>query len=112
MKEQVNDIGTSTIRCCDCMHAKQFREVAPSTGRYILKVKCTKGHWLHGRKNGVADLYRVMTRRTPKCADYVSMSEDESDRRQSLEDLASSLPLERIIYEPDGTPVDITEEES
>jgi hypothetical protein len=100
-------MSSSSIRCADCAHCKQFREVDYATGRYILKVKCTKGHWKRGRKRGAVDLYRVMARRMQKCMDYDSMSDNEQDRTRYLRDLAASLPLERIVYEGDGEPADI-----
>ncbi|MBM3957918.1 MAG: hypothetical protein FJ313_07690, partial [Gemmatimonadetes bacterium] len=96
------------LRCADCQNCRQFQETDPATGRYVLKVKCIRGHWLRGRKRGATDLYRVLSRRTPKCGDYVSMSEDAADREQFLATLSATLPLERIIFEPDGTPVDLT----
>ena len=91
------------------MHAKQFREVNLATGRYVLKVTCTKGHWKRGRSHGTCDLHRVLARRTRKCTDYVSMLESDEDRRQFLQELSATLPLEQIIYEPNGDPVDIFE---
>ena len=97
------------IKCADCKHCAQYREVAPGTGRYVIKVKCTKGHWQPGRKRGATDLHRVMVRRKTKCADYISMSETEAERLQYLHDLALDLPMEQIVYEPSGEPVDILE---
>jgi len=97
------------IKCVDCLHAKQYREVSERTGRYILKVRCKKGHWKHGKSDGSCDLHRVMARRTSKCPDYVSTSESEADRQAFLKELASSLPLERIVFESDGQAADITE---
>lgn len=97
------------IKCVECLHAKQYREVQAKTGRFALKVRCAKGHWQHGRNDGSCDLHRVMARRTRQCSDYVSTSEDESDRTQFLADFGQSLPLERVVYEPSGQAVDITE---
>lgn len=91
---------TPRIRCADCAHCLQYRQVDESTGRYVLKVKCRKGHWKRGRKHGAVDLHRVLARRMQKCMDYNSMSEDDQDREQYLRDLAATLPLERIIYDP------------
>jgi hypothetical protein len=96
-------------KCCDCLSAKVFRETSGNTGRYLLKVKCVKGHWRVGRKHGHCDLHRVMARRRHRCPDFESMSENEEDRKQYLADLAMDLPDERILYEPNGEPVDITE---
>jgi hypothetical protein len=110
--DEMSESQEGMIRCADCRFCKQFKEVNEATGRYVLKVRCTKGHWLRGRKLGDTDLFRVLTRRTPKCGDYQSMSEDDADRQRFLEQLARDLPLERIIYEPDGTPVDFTEVEA
>ena len=103
------DATAPLIKCADCLHCKQFREFNPATGRYVLKVKCVKGHWKRGRKHGACDLHRVMARRTRKCNDYDLMSENDEDRRQFLRDLSATLPLEQIVYEPDGEAVDITE---
>ena len=100
-------MSSSSIRCADCMHCKQYREVNQATGRYVLKVKCARGHWQRGRKHGAVDLYRVMARRMQKCMDYDTMSDNEQDRARYLRDLAASLPLERIVYEADGEPADI-----
>jgi hypothetical protein len=104
-----SDTGSKLIKCADCLHCKQFREVSPSTGRYALKVRCAKGHWQEGRKRGACDLFRVTARRTQKCRDYVSMSTDDEDRQRFLAGLAADLPRERILYEADGEPVDLTE---
>ena len=95
------------IRCPDCFFCRQFREVNPATGRYVLKVRCVKGYWRRGRKHGAVDLYRVLSRRVQKCPDYDSMSDNEQDRARYLRDLAASLPLERIVFEADGEPADI-----
>jgi len=97
------------IRCADCSFCRQCREVNPATGRYILKVRCAKGHWKKGRKNGDCDLHRVLSRRTHKCKDYASMSHSGEDRKLFLQTLAATLPLERVMYEADGEPVDILE---
>jgi hypothetical protein len=104
-----NTKDKTLVKCADCLHAKVFREVSGDTGRYLLKVKCAKEHWKVGRKHGHCDLHRVLARRKHGCDDYVSMSDDDEDRRRSLQDLADSLPLERILYEPNGEAVDITE---
>ena len=100
------------IKCADCLHCKQYREVAPGSGRYVLKVKCAKGHWRVGRKHGHCDLHRTMAKRKHGCDNYQTMSDSEEDRLRYLKDLANDLPLERIQYEPDGEPVDITEVEA
>ena len=97
------------IKCADCLHAKQYRAVNPATGRYVLKVRCAMGHWRKGRKHGECDLHRVMARRRHKCTDYVSMSKSEENRRGFLKTLSATLPLEQIVFEPNGEPVDITE---
>jgi hypothetical protein len=108
-KSQTPKKDAPLMKCADCLHAKQYREVNPATRRYVLKVKCTKGHWRKGRKHGECDLHRVLARRRHKCADYVSMSDSEEDRRECLKILSATLPLEQIVYEPNGEPVDITE---
>jgi len=107
MTDNTND--KPLVKCADCLHAKVFREVSGDTGCYRLKVKCAMSHWKVGRKHGHCDLHRVTARRKHGCDDYVSMSEDEEDRRRYLQDLADGLPLESILYEPNGEAVDITE---
>ena len=97
------------IKCAECMHCKQYREVSPDTGRYVLKVKCAKGHWKVGRKHGACDLHRVMARRKHGCKDYLSSSDSEKDRREFISGLAATLPIEQVQYEPNGNPVDILE---
>jgi len=97
-------------KCADCLHAKLFKEVSGSTGRYLLKVRCSRGHWPPGRKyGGAVDYHRILSRRKHNCPDYTSMSEDDLDRKRYLADLARDLPDERILYEPNGEPVDMTE---
>ena len=97
------------IKCADCAHARQYREINQATGRYVLKVRCAKGHWARGRSPGACDLFRVLARRSSKCQDYLSMSETEEERKEFLQTLAQTLPLERIVFEPDGEPADIEE---
>lgn len=106
---ETTPVEAPLIKCADCLHAKQYREVNPATRRYVLKVKCAKGHWRKGRKHGECDLHRVLARRRRKCADYVSMLDNEEDRGEYLKTLSATLPLEQIVYEPNGQPVDITE---
>ena len=100
---------STLIKCADCLHAKVFREQSGNSGWFLLKVKCARGHWKIGRKMGHCDLHRVMARRRHGCADYCTMSDSDEDRQQYLKDLADDLPTERILYEPDGEAVDITE---
>lgn len=107
MMIETQETTNALIRCADCAHCKQYREVNQATGRYVLKVKCARGYWQRGRKHGAVDLYRVLTRRMQKCREYDSMSDNEQDRTRYLRDLAASLPLERIVYEADGEPADI-----
>lgn len=101
--------GKGVIKCADCLHCKQFREVNEATGQYLLKVKCARGHWQVGRKHGHCDLHRIMAKRKHKCPDYSSMSGSDNDRREYLKGLSATLPLERVIYEPNGEPADILE---
>ena len=99
------------IRCADCLYCQQFKDFARS-GRYILKVRCAKGHWRRGRDDRLAatyDLHTLMERRVHKCPDYLSQSDDDEDRARYLAELRESLPIERHIYEPDGSFVDKTE---
>ncbi len=104
-----NEKKGTLVKCVECMHCKQYREVSPDTGRYVLKVKCAKGHWRVGRKHGACDLHRVRARRKHGCADYLSSSDNEQDRKEFLKDVAFSLPIELVTYEPNGDPVDCTE---
>lgn len=104
-----NEESSTLVKCADCLNAKVYREVAPDTGRFLLKVKCVKGHWKQGRKHGACDLHRATAKRRHGCKDYRTMSDSEEDRLRYLKDLANDLPLERILYEPDGEAVDITE---
>jgi hypothetical protein len=97
------------IKCAECIHCKMVKEVAPSSGRYVIKAKCARGHWLRGRQESTCDIHRVLARRTRKCQDYSSTSDDQADRDQYLRDLSSELPNERYIYEADGSYADLTE---
>lgn len=99
----------AAMKCADCLHAKQFREINRATGRYVLKVRCDKGHWQRGKKAGDCDLYRVLARCSHKCRDYESMSESEEERQSALRNLSMTLPLERIVYGPDGEALDMDE---
>ena len=107
-----NEENVTLIKCADCLHCKLYREVAPGSGWYVLKVKCSKGHWKEGRKQGATDLHRVMAKRRHVCEDYRTMSDNEEDRLRYLKDLAADLPLERIVYLLNGQPADITEVEA
>lgn len=103
--------GGAEIPCADCLHCKVFKEFE-RTGRYILKVRCAKAHWRRGKSNRLAatfDLHTLLNRHVEVCDDYDSISEDAEDRRQYLESLAEDLPVERHIYEPDGSFVDLEE---
>ena len=108
-KTETIPIEAPLIKCADCLHAKQYREVNPATGRYVLKVRCDKEHWRKGRKHGDCPLHRTLARRRHKCGDFVSMSDNDEDRREYLKTLSATLPLEQIVYEPNGEAVDITE---
>ena len=104
-----NDESRTLIKCADCLHCKQFREINEATGRYVLKVRCAAGRWKRGRKHGDCDLHKILGRRSHTCGDYVSMSENEEDRQQYLRTLTETLPLEVIQYELNGEPADILE---
>lgn len=101
--------GNTMIKCADCLHCKVFQETDPTTGRYILKARCSKGCWLRAGRPATCDLHRVASRRRAKCPEYISTSESEEDRKRFLRDLANSLPLERIVYEKSGRLADMTE---
>jgi len=103
------DTTAPLIKCADCRHCKLYREVATDNGRFLLKVKCVKGHWKRRRKHGACDLHCVLAQRRQVCDDYSSMSKNEDDRLRFLKHLAGDLPVERNLYEPNGEAVDITE---
>ncbi len=99
------------IRCADCLFCRQFKEFARS-GRYILKVRCAKGNWHRGKDSRAAatyDLHTLPARRVKKCPEYESLSENDADRDRYLAELRDSLPLERHIYNADGSFVDKAE---
>jgi len=96
------------IRCAECQHCRQFQEKAVS-GRYVLKCRCSKGHWKRGSKEDTCDLHRVTGRGRAACPDYESSSDDDTSRKRFLDGLEDLLPDERHIHEPDGSFVDKTE---
>jgi hypothetical protein len=99
------------IRCADCLFCQGFKEFARS-GRYILKVRCAKGNWHRGKDGRLAatyDLHTLMARRVQKCPEYESLSDSDEERERFLAELGPSLPIERHIYNPDGSFVDKTE---
>ncbi len=98
----------SRFHCAECQHCKTFRELATS-GRYILKARCAKGHWRKKSKEDTCDLHRVSARGRSSCRDYESSSDNDATRREYLDDLEDLLPLERHIHEVDGSFVDKTE---
>ena len=103
--------STPMIRCADCLHCQQYKEFARS-GRYILKVRCAKGNWHRGKDSRLAatyDLHTLMARRVQKCPEYESLSDSDEERERFLAELGPSLPIERHIYNPDGSFVDKTE---
>ena len=98
---------SAQIRCADCEHCRTFRDTRDS-GRYTLKVRCTKGHWRRGRDRQLEATYQmhtVLRRVVPTCADYASLSDDEQDRALYLNTLEDDLPVERIVYDVNGEPV-------
>ena len=104
----------SPIPCADCLHCKVFKQTDPSSGRYILRVRCDRKHWVRGRRDRVEATYHLHTllaRRVPSCPDYESLSEDDDERQAYLNQLAEDLPCERYQYEPDGSFVGLDEEE-
>lgn len=96
------------IHCAECANCKLVRDVS-ATGRYILKARCKQGHWLKNGKEALVDHHNVGRRTRAVCPDYISTSEDESERKAYVDDLDEALPIERHIYEPDGSFVDKTE---
>ena len=112
MSENDSSAKTEKIWCADCKHCMQYREVQEATGRYLLKVKCSKGHWRRGKTGGACDLYRILNQRKQKCRDYVSVSENEQDRRLYLRDLARALPVERVYYDRSGKAINVRERDT
>ena len=95
----------SMIRCADCLHCQQFKEVG-ANGRYVLKVRCAMGHWRRNKTNRLEatyDLCHLLAREVRKCPEYASLSDDAEDHAAFLASLRQSLPLEPYVYEPDGT---------
>lgn len=93
----------TSIKCADCLHCKQLRVSAKGTGRYVLKAGCNRGHWDRGGRAGSCELHRVLGRRVESCPDYESMSDNEEERRESLQELSASMPKQRLVYEADGS---------
>ena len=99
------------IKCADCLHCKQYREVQPGgLGRYFLKATCAAGHWTRGKQDISVHIHRLMGRSRHKCIDYVSTSDSPGERLAFLRALKESLPLEAHLYEPDGSFVDKIEQ--
>jgi hypothetical protein len=101
--------STPVVVCADCTHCKVFKETAAS-GRYVLRVRCTRERWRRGKDGTVVATYHfhtVLRRRVQGCPDYLSLSDGPEDRAEYLDQLADELPVERIVYEPDGEPADL-----
>lgn len=96
------------IRCAECLHCKLFKETNRD-GRYVLKCRCSKKHWYRGKKEVTVGLHLVGARKKDVCPDYESTSDDDIDRAQYIESLEELLPIERHIYNADGSFVDKTE---
>jgi hypothetical protein len=94
------------VACADCVHCKVFKETSPS-GSYVLRVRCAKDRWRKGKEQTVATyhFHTVLRRRVPGCPDYGSLSDGRSDHADYLAQLADELPVEVIVYAPDGEPV-------
>jgi hypothetical protein len=98
---------TPLVVCADCEHCKVFKESSAS-GRYILRVRCTRNRWRKGKDGHVIATYHyhtVLRRRVQGCPDYTSVSDGPNDREEYLDQLADELPAERIVYGVDGEPV-------
>ena len=96
------------IKCAECEHCKMFKETNRN-GRYILKCRCAKGRWFNGKNEATCELHKVSARRRDECPDYKSTSDDEQDKKSFLGDLENFLPIERHIFNPDGSYLDKTE---
>lgn len=96
------------IKCAECQHCKMFKE-ANRNGRYILKARCAKGHWFKGKTEVTCELHKVSARRRDACPDYRSTSDNEEDRKAFIRGLDDFLPIERHIFNPDGSYMDKTE---
>lgn len=101
------------IRCADCAHCKVFKHASES-GRYILRVRCARDHWRRGKDGTVIATYHyhtVLRRSVSACPDYVSLSANDDDRRAYLDDLACTLPVEKLVYDPDGSLAGLPEDD-
>jgi len=96
------------IKCAECEHCKMFKETNRN-GRYILKCRCSKGHWFKGKTEVTCELHKVSSRRRDACPDYRSTSDDDEDKKRFIADLDDFLPFERHIFNPDGSYADKTE---
>lgn len=99
---------TGRVHCAECENCKLVRE-QNSGGRYVLKARCSKNHWLRGRKETFVEYHNVGRRTRKACPDYISTSDDDDARREYLDGLEDLLPIERHIFESDGSFVDKTE---
>lgn len=96
------------IKCAECLHCKMFKETNGS-GRYILKCRCAKNHWVRRHQGDSCELHKVAARRRDSCPDYLSTSDDAQDKKAFLRGLDDFFPLERHIFNPDGTYLDKAE---
>jgi hypothetical protein len=97
-----------TIRCAECFNCKVFKETNRN-GRYILKCRCIKRRWYTGKKEITCEPHKLSARRRDDCPDYESTSDDEQDKKRFIDELEDFLPIERHIFNPDGSYVDKTE---
>ncbi len=96
------------IYCAECANCKLVREIS-ATGRYIMKARCAQGHWLRNGKEALVDYHNMDRRTLDACPDYITTSDNDSDRKAFVDGLDNTLPIERHIYEADGSFVDKTE---
>ena len=96
------------IKCAECLHCKMFKETNRN-GRYILKSRCAKGRWFRGKNEVTCELHKVSARNRDECPDYKSTSDNKRDKARFLGELDDFLPIERHIFNPDGSYVDKTE---
>lgn len=85
---------TNKVYCANCKHCKLVRTVT-NDGKYLLRVRCSKGKWK--KKLGEEKMYRyctVIRRSLDNCDSYNPMG----DSRIFMRELRESLPLKDEEY--------------
>lgn len=99
---------TNRTHCAECANCKLVRE-SNTIGRYVMKARCAQGHWQHNGKEALVDYHNIVRRTRDACQDYITTSDNDEARREYVDDLKNLLPIERHIFESDGSFVDKTE---